>query len=99
MSIIDPLLHTCTHSALASVRYILTRSLWCQNPNTQFLTVPITSRVPTILADMLLIGITWKVLPEGFMQGNSRIETLKTRGLVWIMLCDGSSAYDIFTGI
>ncbi|KAM5530634.1 hypothetical protein V8D89_015703 [Ganoderma adspersum] len=38
---------------------------------------------------MLLIAITWKFLPEGSMQGNSRIETLKTRGLVWIMLCDG----------
>nr|VWO96140.1 Cytochrome P450 monooxygenase CYP52X1 [Ganoderma boninense] len=53
-------------------------------------TVFLTNRISTILAETLLIAITWRQFRhEGSGLKINRSEALKTKGLAWVMLCDG----------
>lgn len=56
-------------------------------------TVVIADRVSLILADTVLIVITWKrIMPEGAMKANKQINLTKTKGVTYVMLYNGSSA-------
>ncbi|KAI1791574.1 hypothetical protein LXA43DRAFT_1010837 [Ganoderma leucocontextum] len=59
----------------------------------------IASRVSTILADTILMAITWKLLPKGtwFVDYNARRETAKMKGLASIMLCNGITYFIVLS--
>ena len=56
--------------------------------------VTIMDRVSTILADTILIIITWKrVMPDGVMNASRQFKITKIEGLGSVLLRDGSSAF------
>ena len=55
-------------------------------------TVTIVNRISSILADIILIVITWKLIPDSsIINHKSYSETTKTKGLASIMLYNGTS--------
>ena len=55
-------------------------------------TVTIVNRISSILADIILIVITWKLIPDSsIINHKGHSETTKTKGLASIMLYNGTS--------
>ncbi|KAI1788580.1 hypothetical protein LXA43DRAFT_1063459 [Ganoderma leucocontextum] len=74
-----------------STMYVITLTLPAYtNPGVDVLRI--MDRISIIVADTLLIAITWKVLSRGASKNtSSQIKTVKAKGLVWTMLYDASA--------